>query len=93
MLKYRKRIATANQVTVQFGPQVVLQARYAVDRSHTPKTMDYVLADGKPQYGIWALEGKRLTTCFASPGQPRPSEFASTPGDGRTLAVWTPAGK
>ena len=93
MLKYGKRIATANQVTVQFGPQVVLQARYAVDRSHTPKTMDYVLADGQTQYGIWALEGQRLTTCFASPGQPRPSEFASTPGDGRTLAVWTPAGK
>ena len=93
MLKHGKRIATADEVTVKFGPQVVLQARYAVDRSPTPMTMDYVLADGKTQYGIWALEGKRLTTCFGAPGQPRPTEFASTPGDGRTLAVWTPAGK
>jgi uncharacterized protein (TIGR03067 family) len=91
MLKYGKRIATANEVTVKFGPQVILKARYAVDRTRTPMTMDYLLADGKTQHGIWALEGKLLTTCFGAPGQPRPTEFASIPGDGRTLAVWTPA--
>ena len=93
MLKYGKRTATASAVTVQFGPQVALQARYAVDRSRTPMTMDYVLADGQMQHGIWALEGGRLTTCFAAPGQSRPGEFAGTPGDGRILAVWVPAGK
>jgi uncharacterized protein (TIGR03067 family) len=93
VLKYGKRTATASEVTVQFGPQVALQARYAVDRSRMPMTMDYVLADGQRQHGIWALEGGRLTTCFGAPGQPRPGEFAGTPGDGRTLAVWVPAGK
>ena len=93
MLKYGRRTATANEVAVKFGPQVVLKARYAVDRSRTPMTMDYVLADGRLQHGIWALEGKRLTTCFGAPGQPRPGEFASTTGDGRTLTVWTPAGR
>jgi uncharacterized protein (TIGR03067 family) len=93
MLKYGKRTATANEVTVKFGPQVVLKARYAVDRSRTPMTMDYVLADGRLQHGIWTLEGKQLTTCFGAPGQARPGEFASTAGDGRTLTVWTPAGK
>jgi uncharacterized protein (TIGR03067 family) len=93
MLKYGKRTATANEVTVQFGPQVALQARYAVDRSRTPMTMDYVLADGQTQHGIWALEGGRLTTCFGAHGQARPGEFTSTSGDGRTLAVWAPAGK
>jgi hypothetical protein len=55
--------------------------------------MDYFLAGGKTQHGIWVLEGNRLTTCFGAPGQPRPTEFASVPGDGRTLTVWTPAGK
>jgi uncharacterized protein (TIGR03067 family) len=93
MLQYGKRMATANQVTVQFGPQVVLKAAYSVDRSCTPMTMDYLLADGKTQHGIWALENRRLTTCFGAPGAARPSEFASIPGDGRTLTVWTPAGK
>jgi len=91
MLQYGKRTATANQVTIQFGPQVVLQASYAVDRACTPMTMDYLLAEGRTQHGIWALADKRLTTCFGAPGAARPTEFASTPGDGRTLTVWTPA--
>lgn len=93
MLKYGKRTATPTEVTVKFGPQVVLKAKYAVDRSRTPMTMDYVLADGRMQHGIWTLEGKRLTTCFGAPGQPRPGEFASIAGDGRTLTVWTTAGR
>ncbi len=93
MLKYGRRTATANEVAVKFGPQVVLKAKYAVDRSRTPMTMDYVLADGRTQHGIWVLDGKHLKTCFGAPGQPRPGEFASTAGDGRTLTVWTPAGK
>ena len=93
MLQYGKRTATVNRVAVQFGSQVVLKAQNSVDRSRTPMTMDYLLADGQTQYGIWALDGTRLTTCFAAPGQPRPSEFASTAGDGRTLTVWVPAGK
>jgi len=92
MLKYGKRVATANQVTVTLGPQVVLQAGYAVDRARTPMTMDYLVADGQTQRGIWALAEERLTTCFAAPGQPRPTEFTSMPGDGRTLTVWRPAG-
>jgi len=93
MLSYGKRSATANEVTVKFGPQVILKARYSVDRSKSPMTMDYELADGKRQAGIWKLEGGRLTTCFGGPGSARPSEFASARGDGLTLAVWEPAGK
>jgi uncharacterized protein (TIGR03067 family) len=93
VLKYGKRTATADEVEVKFGPTVMLQARYAVDRSRTPMTMDYVLANGTAQYGIWTLDGKHLTNCFGAPGKPRPNEFSSTPGDGRTLAGWTPAGK
>ena len=93
MLKLGKRTATVDQVTVKFGPQVMVQARYEVDRSPRPMTMDYFLADGKTQLGIWVLEDNRLTTCFAAPGKPRPTEFTSVRGDGRTLTVWTPAGK
>ena len=77
--------------TIAMG--AIYEGTVAVDRSCTPMTMDYLLADGRTQAGIWALEGKRLTTCFGMPGAARPSEFASIPGDGRTLTVWTPAGK
>ena len=33
MLEYGKRLATADEVTVKFGPQVIVKARYTVDRS------------------------------------------------------------
>jgi len=38
---------------------------------------------------IYKLQGDTLTYCIAAPGLPRPSEFATTPGDGRTLVVLT----
>jgi uncharacterized protein (TIGR03067 family) len=91
MLSYGKRTATANEITVKFGPQVILKARYTVDRAKSPMTMDYELADGKRQAGIWKLEGGQLTTCFGAPGAARPTEFASPKGDGLTLAVWEAA--
>jgi uncharacterized protein (TIGR03067 family) len=91
LLKYGKRTATASEVTVKFGPQVMVQAQYSVDRSCSPMTMDYRLSGGRTQYGIWTLEDNRLTTCFSAPGKARPTEFSSIRGDGRTLTVWTPA--
>lgn len=93
MLKYGRRTATASEVSVKFGPQVVLQARYSVDRSQSPMAMDYELADGKRQAGIWKLDGGQLTTCFGAPGSARPAQFGSRKGDGVTLAVWARAGK
>lgn len=87
-VKIGRRIATASDLQVKVGPQTVMKAAYAVDRSTAPKQMNYQLPDGRTQSGIWRLEGKQLTTCFASPGQPRPAEFSSAPGDGRTFSVW-----
>jgi uncharacterized protein (TIGR03067 family) len=84
-----KRIATESELQVKIGPQAVLKAAYAVERTSAPKAMNYRLSDGRAQAGIWELDGKQLKTCFASPGQPRPTEFASAPGDGRTFTVWT----
>jgi uncharacterized protein (TIGR03067 family) len=88
-VRMAKRIATESELQVKIGPQAVLKAAYAVERASAPKAMNYRLTDGRVQAGIWELDGKRLTTCFASPGQPRPTEFASVPGDGRTFTVWT----
>ena len=88
-VKVGKRIATESELQVRIGPQTVMKAAYAVDRAKSPKQMEYRLADGRTQSGIWSLEGAQLKTCFGGPGQPRPTELASTPGDGRTFSVWT----
>jgi uncharacterized protein (TIGR03067 family) len=52
------------------------------------KTIDYVLKGGGFQHGIYDLEGKVLKVCFSSPGQERPADFKSVPGDMRTLTEW-----
>jgi uncharacterized protein (TIGR03067 family) len=36
---------------------------------------------------IYQVAGDTLTYCIAAPGQPRPTDFATAPGDGRTLVV------
>ena len=37
--------------------------------------------------GIYLLQGDVLRYCIAAPGRPRPTEFATTKGDGYTLVV------
>jgi uncharacterized protein (TIGR03067 family) len=81
-----------NATTVTVGGQVVVEATFAVDPSRSPGTIDYTLTAGpdagKPQRGIYEFDGELLKICFSAPGEGRPAEFASTPGDGRTFGVW-----
>jgi uncharacterized protein (TIGR03067 family) len=60
---------------------------FTSDSSKSPKTIDYV-SKGKTQLGIYEFEGDVLKVCVSAPGSPRPAEFKSIPGDGRTLTVW-----
>jgi uncharacterized protein (TIGR03067 family) len=89
LVKMGKRIAHDGEVKVMMGPQTVLNARFAVDRSRKPMEMNYVhTRGGQQQLGIYTLEGKVLTTCLGKPGGERPDAFTSVAGDGRTLSVW-----
>jgi len=91
-LKWGKRVAKGNETTVFMGKQVILKARYSIDRHPQPNTIDYFLtqgpAAGQKQLGIFELQGESLTVSFAKPGQPRPADFSSTAGDGRTVTTW-----
>lgn len=92
MVKTARRVATHNETTTYFGKQVVMRATYRTDSTQNPKTIDFVHiagpSKGKTQLGIYEVRHGMLRLCFAVPGQPRPVDFESRPGDGRTFAVW-----
>ncbi len=79
-------------MTVLFGPQMYSKAKFTVDRSKTPMAIDYYNTEGgnagKTQLGIYELNGTTLRLCLAAPGQERPADFTSAPGDGRILSAW-----
>jgi uncharacterized protein (TIGR03067 family) len=87
-VKLGQRKAKGGKIKVIMAGQVVMQAKFAVDRSQRPMAINYVLKDGQSQHGIYELAGDILKVNFGSPGQPRPAEFVSTANDGRTLTVW-----
>jgi uncharacterized protein (TIGR03067 family) len=92
MVAWCKRITRGNMTTVVAGPQTMLKATFALDRSASPPAIDYVNlhgpTKGKPQKGIFQLDGDVLHICMAPPGDPRPREFSSKKGDGRSFTTW-----
>jgi uncharacterized protein (TIGR03067 family) len=92
MVQWVTRATHGNKSTVTAGPQTMLKVEFTHDPSKSPKTIDYVnLAGankGKSQQGVYEFEGEILKFCVAPPGKPRPSEFASSRGDGRSFTTW-----
>ena len=93
LVAYCKRVTHGDITRVAAGPQIMLEARFTLDRAASPRAIDYMnLAGshkGKAQAGIYALEGKTLTISVSAPGHARPDSFSTRKGDGRTLTVWT----
>jgi len=88
MAKHGKRVARNNEITVTMSGQTLVKARFTVNRDTAPKTIDYLLAGGNQQHGIYELEGKNLKVIFSAPGQTRPVDFSTAKGDGKTLTTW-----
>jgi|ERR1043166_3576605 uncharacterized protein (TIGR03067 family) len=92
MLPNSKRVCKGNETTITVGGQLFMRAKFVLDPSKTPKTIDYEMIDGPTkgsrQYGIYELKGGTVRFCFASPGAPRPADFSTRAGDGRTISVW-----
>jgi uncharacterized protein (TIGR03067 family) len=66
-----------------------------IDPTATPKTMDIVIHDGEFKgqtwQGIYAVAGDVHKACFAPEGKGRPRRFASEPGSGHVLWVFSRA--
>jgi uncharacterized protein (TIGR03067 family) len=92
MRETAKRVCKGDETTVTIGAQLLLKAKFTIDPTRKPKTIDYQMIEGptkgKRQVGIYELTGDTAKFCFGSPGAERPTDFTSKPGDGRTLSEW-----
>ena len=92
MVKWCRRITRGHTTSVVAGPQVMLKAAFTLDESRVPQEIDYVNLEGanarKRQAGIVEMNEGILRICMSAPGKPRPREFASKPGDGRSYTTW-----
>ncbi len=91
-LKNAKRVSKGDETTVTFGKMLFMKAKYTIDPTKKPKTINYIMTDGptkgKTQLGIYELDGEKVKFCFAAPGKDRPKEFKTSEGSERVLSVW-----
>lgn len=92
MVQWCKRVTRGNVTTVTAGPQTFLKANFTLDNLKNPRAIDYNNLGGanagKSQAGIFELSGEILRICMSAPGQPRPADFFSKSGDGRSYTAW-----
>lgn len=92
LVQWTRRITHGDVTAVVAGPRVMVKARFTLAHACTPARVDYTLLEGpnarKTQAGIFELAGDELRVCMGAPGKPRPSEFASKKGDGRSFTTW-----
>jgi len=90
--KQMKRVCKGDEATTTMGERIILKAKITLDPLQKPKTINYQMTDGvtkgKTQLGIYELDGDTFKSCFSAPGDPRPTDFTTKPGDRRTLTQW-----
>ena len=63
-----------------------------IDPSKSPKTVSATISkglyQGETMLGIYEIDGDTLKFCFEIEGQNRPTEFKTSTGEGRFLAVY-----
>jgi uncharacterized protein (TIGR03067 family) len=92
-----ERVVKGDETTVTVRGQLFMKAKFSLDPSKNPKTIDYSINDGpyagQKMFGIYELADGHLKFCLATPGKNRPTGFATKPDDGQTMTVWKPEKK
>lgn len=92
LLSTAKRACKGDETSVAVGGQIILKAKFNIDPTKKPRTIDYQSIDGPTKgstlLGIYELDGDNVKFCFGAPGKERPTDFTSKQGDRRTLSVW-----
>jgi uncharacterized protein (TIGR03067 family) len=95
-LAQMRRVLTGNDLIVTMAGSLYFRATVVLNPSTSPKSIDYHMTAGTTagavQLGIYEIRGDTVRFCFASPNAARPTDFSSTPGDGRTASTWIRAG-
>jgi uncharacterized protein (TIGR03067 family) len=79
----------------KFGASTI-EGTYQIDPTKKPQTIDFTPlkggraeAQGKPQLGIYELDGDTFRYCVAYSGNPRPTEFTTNkPNGGQALQAY-----
>jgi hypothetical protein len=75
-----------------YEPWTIVASRVAGEGPHWPVALDSEwggeFAGRTTIHGIYTLCGSYCRFCFTDKGSPRPTQFATAPGSGRTLLVF-----
>ena len=79
-------------------PEVAMKAKFTIDHTKKPKTIDMEVIEGKnkgpaPRLGIYEFDGDTLKLNIAAPYRDRPESFKSNPNSQQTSSVWKRAPK
>jgi uncharacterized protein (TIGR03067 family) len=87
-----KLVIDGNQYSVTLNDVGTVTGVQVVDTTLDPKTIDIVDASGPHEgqtcLGIYEVEGDLFRVAFASPGKPRPANFAAACESGSWIHVW-----
>jgi len=92
--RFRRKVDGAKYtVTITKGDDVqTVKGSFKLDPSKKPKAVDVTTKDGEGNeitiLGIYELDGDTHKVCMAPKDQPRPTDFNSSEGSGRTVIVW-----